>query len=167
MSEQQEPVELYMEDIDAMNTIKPNITSTHTIEDFGFGYLPQSEVIEIYKDGRVFSHFIERWLPTKFPLVHIKGCKSYDHIHLNDENIKYDQKTFTSNGCRFMPSNMIGQGRTLNKEVFEEKARKLIYIIVSNVNFPEIKVKFVRGVDLLVDFPEGKIPLKDFEKFFN
>ena len=66
-----------------------------------------------------------------------------------------------------MPSNMIGEGRKFDKEIFEEKAKKLIYIIVSNINFPEIKIKFVRGIDLIVDYPDGKIPSKDFVKFFN
>ena len=62
---------------------------------------------------------------------------------------------------------MIGEGRTFNKEIFEEKAKKLIYIIVSNCNFPEIKIKFVRGIDLIIDYPKGVIPLKDLDKFFN
>ena len=62
---------------------------------------------------------------------------------------------------------MIGEGRVFNKEVFEEKAKTLVYIIVSNIHFPEIKVKFVRGVDLIVDYPTGVIPSKEFNKFFN
>jgi hypothetical protein len=62
---------------------------------------------------------------------------------------------------------MIGEGRKFNKEIFEEKAKQLIYIIVSNVNFPEIKIKFVKGVDLIVDYPTGKIPSKDLVKFFD
>ena len=66
-----------------------------------------------------------------------------------------------------MPSNMIGEGRKFNKEIFEEKAKKLIYIIVSNINFPEIKIKFVRGDDLIIDYPDGQIPFKDFDKIFN
>ena len=66
-----------------------------------------------------------------------------------------------------MPSNMIGEGRKFDKKFFEEKAKKLIYIIISNVKFPEIKIKFVKGIDLIVDYPDGKIPSKDFIKFFN
>ena len=148
-------------------SIKLNETTVHVIEDFSFGNLPKSAIIEIYKDGRAFSHFIEPWLAENYPLNHVKGCKKYDHTDLNDANVKYDQKTFTARGCKFMPSNMIGEGRSFNKEVFEEKAKELIYIIVSNVNFPEIKIKFVKGVDLIVDYPTGAIPSKDFVKFFN
>jgi len=148
-------------------SIKLNETTVHVIEDFSFGNLPKSAIIEIYKDGRAFSHFIEPWLAENYALNHVKGCKKYDHTDLNNANVKYDQKTFTARGCKFMPSNMIGEGRSFNKEVFEEKAKELIYIIVSNVNFPEIKIKFVKGIDLIVDYPTGAIPSKDFVKFFN
>jgi hypothetical protein len=148
-------------------SIELNKTMVHVIEDFSFGNLPKSAIIKIYKDGRAFSHFIEPWLAENYPLNHVTGCKKYDHTDLNDANVKYDQKTFTARGCKFMPSNMIGEGRSFNKEVFEEKAKELIYIIVSNVNFPEIKIKFVKGIDLIVDYPTGTIPSKDFVKFFN
>tara|TARA_B100000524_G_scaffold126738_1_gene62491 strand:- start:81 stop:605 length:525 start_codon:yes stop_codon:yes gene_type:complete len=147
--------------------ISLNITDTHIIEEFKFGNVPHSIMEEILKDGRAFSHFIELWLSINYQLIHVKGCKDHDFIDVNDTNIKYDQKTFTKLGCKFMPSNMIGEGRKFNKEIFEEKAKKLIYIIVSNINFPEIKIKFVTGNDLLIDYPDGKIPLKDFDKFFD
>ena len=149
------------------NNITYNTTFTHIIDNFSFGNLPLSAIIDIYKDGRAFSHFIEPWLAINYPLIHVNGCKKYDHTDINDENIKYDQKTFTARGCKFMPSNMIGEGRIFNKDIFEEKAKKLIYIIVSNVNFPEIKIKFVKGIDLIVYYPTGFIPLKDSVKFFN
>jgi hypothetical protein len=147
--------------------IKYNTTFIHIIAILGFGNLSQSAIINIYKDGRPFSHFIEPWLAINYPLIHVTGCKKYDHTDINDENIKYDQKTFTARGCKFMPSNMIGEGRKFDKDIFEEKAKKLIYIIVSNVNFPEIKIKFVKGIDLIIDYPDGKIPSKDLIKFFN
>ena len=153
--------------IEQKTTIEYNTTFTHTLEEFSFGNIPKSIIIETFKDGRAFSHFIEPWLAVNYPLTHIKGCKKHDHVDINDENIKYDQKTFTKLGCKFMPSNMIGEGRAFNKDVFEEKAKKLIYIIVSNINFPEIKIKFVKGIDLIVDYPTGVIPSKDFSKFFN
>ena len=153
--------------IEKVTNITYNTTYTHIIEDFSFGNVPKSIIMDTYKDGRPFSHFIEPWLAINYPLYHIKGCKKYDHVDINDENIKYDQKTFTKLGCKFMPSNMIGEGRSFNKEIFEEKAKQLIYIIISNINFPEIKIKFVRGIDIIVDYPDGKIPLKDFDKFFN
>jgi len=161
--------ELSMEEnnLEIIENIKYNTTFSHKIEIFGFGNLEQSALINIYKDGRPFSHFIEPWLAINYPLIHVTGCKKYDHTDINDENIKYDQKTFTARGCKFMPSNMIGEGRKFDKKIFEEKAKKLIYIIISNVEFPEIKIKFVKGIDLIVDYPDGKIPSKDLIKFFN
>ncbi len=157
---------LVLEPRDEPNTIKYNITYVHKIENFSFGNLPESTMIEIYKDGRAFSHFIESWLAINYPLTHVKGCKDHDHTDIHNENIKYDQKTFTKQGCKFMPSNMIGTGRKLDKSVLAEKSKKLIYIIVSNVNFPEIKVKFVKGTDLIASYPGGVVPSKDFVKFF-
>jgi hypothetical protein len=144
-----------------------NITYIYNLAEFSFGNLPSQMIIEIFKDGRPFSHFIEKWLSLNFDLIHIGGCKAYDFVHENDENIKYDQKTFTVRGCKFMPSNMIGEGRKFDKEIFETKAQNLNYIIVSNVNFPEIKIKFVKGTDLINTYPNGVIPSKDFIKFFN
>uniref|UniRef100_A0A6C0DWI7 Uncharacterized protein n=1 Tax=viral metagenome TaxID=1070528 RepID=A0A6C0DWI7_9ZZZZ len=149
------------------NQIIFNKTFMVNLAEYSFGNLPQAIIIEIFKDGRPFSHFIEKWLMLNYELIHIGGCKSYDFVDSNDENIKYDQKTFTSRGCKFMPSNMIGEGRKFNKEIFEAKARKLNYIIVSNVNFPEIKIKFVKGTDLINTYPNGTIPSKDLIKFFN
>lgn len=143
-----------------MNKIKYNITYTHILKNFSFGNIPKSIIVDTYKDGRAFAHFIEPWLSKNYPLIHIKGCKKYDHIDIN--NIKYDQKTFTTRGCKFMPSNMIGEGRLFNKKVFQTKAKKLIYIIVSNINFPEIKIKFVKGINLIKKYPSGIIRLKDF-----
>jgi hypothetical protein len=133
----------------------------------GFDCLSPEILQQIFKDGRAFSHFIEPWLAEKYPLNHVTGCKKYDHTSKSDESILYDQKTFTARGCNIKPSNMIGEGRKFNAEIFKEKASKLIYIVVSNINFPEIKVKFVRGTELLLKYPGGKIPLKHFEEFFN
>ncbi len=144
-----------------------NQTQTHQIEDYGFGNLPKVSVAEIYKDGRAFSHLIEPWLAKNYPLEHVPGCKSYDFKDLHYTETRYDAKTFTKGGCSFCPSNMLGQGRTFDQEVFQEKTEKLIFCVVSNINFPEIKVKFIAGTTLLSLYPRGKIPRNDFIKFFN
>ena len=144
-----------------------DVTFTHTLTDVRFDILSPEIIKKILKDGRVFSHFIEAWIERKYPIKHISGCKSYDFIDINHTETIYDEKTFTENGCIFYPSNMRGQGRTFDKEVFEKKAKKLIYCIVSNINFPEIKIKFVRGINLLKLYPNGTIPLNDHVKFFN
>jgi hypothetical protein len=148
-------------------SVELNKTFIHTITNYSFDCLSEDTQIQLFKDGRVFSHFIELWLSNNYPLKHIDKCKSHDFEDINFINILYDEKTFTSRGCKFYPSNMIGQGRKFDQQIFEEKASKLIYIIVSNINFPEIKIKFVRGSDLIIKYPKGEIKLKEFDEFFN
>jgi hypothetical protein len=143
-----------------------NTTFTHMIQDVSFGGLPQEQVNEIFKDGRPFSHFIEHWLAANYPLIHVPGCKAYDHVDKVFQETFYDEKTFTKGGCKFVPSSMIGTGRKFDRVKFEAKTRKLIFSVVSNVAFPEIKVKFVKGTDLMEMYPSGKIPFGDHAKFF-
>ena len=104
-------------------SVELNKTFNHTISNFTFGNLPEEVCKEIWKDGRPFSHFIEGWISHNYPLTHVKGCKKYDFTDRNHPEILYDEKTFTSKGCKFCPSNMIGQGRTFDKELFEEKSK--------------------------------------------
>jgi len=144
-----------------------NRTHSHTIANYVFGNLPIDECKEYWKDGRPFSHFIERWMAFNYNLIHINGCKSYDFIDKDNEEILYDEKTFTKRGCNFCPSNMLGQGRSLNKEVFETKTNKMIFAIVSNIDFPNIKVRFVKGEKLLRKYPTGKIPFNQHDIFFS
>ncbi len=144
-----------------------NKTFDHKLKNLSFDILSQEVVFEILKDGRCFSHFIEKWLANNYPLIHITGCKKYDFIDNKTEDIKYDEKTFTKNGCYFLPSNMIGAGRKVNIEEFEKKAKELIYILVSNVNLPEIKVKFIKGSELLKLYPSGRIHIDEHDKVFD
>ena len=147
-------------------SIELNKTFTHVIENYTFGNLSNDVCAEIFKDGRPFSHFIEKWLEKNYPLDWISGCKTYDLIDRNNKNILYDEKTFTKGGCKICPSNMLGQGRKFDEKVFMEKSEKLIFIIVSNINFPNIKVKFIKGGALARMYPRGCIPLVDHDKFF-
>lgn len=156
-----------MDNLYRVPSVELNKTFNHTIENVNFDNLPIETVNEIMKDGRVFSHFIEHWLSQKYPLTHVKGCKNYDFKDNNCEKILYDEKTFTKNGCNFCPSNMKGQGRIFNQELFEEKSKKLIFCIVSNINFPHIKIRFVKGEDLIKKYPKGNIELKEHIIFFD
>jgi hypothetical protein len=149
------------------HSVELNKTFIHHIDNINFGNIPQNTIIEILKDGRPFSHFIEKWMEINYPLIHVSGCKKYDFIDTNNPSILYDEKTFTKGGCNYCPSNMLGQGRKFDQEEFENKTKKITFCIVSNVNFPEIKIKFMKGEDLLKIYPKGNIPLKDHVKFFN
>jgi hypothetical protein len=143
-----------------------NKTIDRRIDNVSFDTLPVEVITELFKDGRIFSHFIERILAQDYGLKHVTGCKGHDIVDPSNPDIKYEQKTFTGNGCKFMPSNMIGQGRQFNKEVFIEKSKNLIYVIVSNVKFPLLKIRFVKGSELATEYPSGEIKLKDHDKFF-
>ena len=118
-------------------SVELNKTFDHVIDNYTFGNLPEEICKNIFKDGRPFSHFIEKWIEQNYPLKHIEGCKKYDFTDKMYPNILYDEKTFTKRGCKFCPSNMIGQGRKFDKTQFEEKSKKLIFCIVSNIDFPQ------------------------------
>lgn len=143
-----------------------NKTTTKIIEHFTFGNLPRDELIEMYKDGRVFSFPSERLVSHDYGLQRIPGCEDHDFIDPTNSEIKYDAKTFTKSGCGFMPSSMKGTGRTFDKTLFEEKSKGLNFIIISNVHFPVIKIRFVEGLQLLERYPKGQIPFKDHDAFF-
>jgi hypothetical protein len=148
-------------------SVELNKTFKHIISNYAFGNLSDGECAELFKDGRVFSHFIEKWISKNYPLTHVPGCKDHDFTDNKDPTIIYDEKTFTKNGCNYCPSNMLGQGRVFDNEVFEEKSKKMIFCIVSNINFPEIQIRFISGVELLSKYPKGKIPLSKLIKFFH
>lgn len=152
---------------DQLISVSLNRTFQHNIEIGSFGGLSIDMCKEIYKDGRPFSYFIEPWIAENYNLTHVTGCKQYDFVDPKNNDIKYDAKTFTKGGCRFCPSNMLGQGRTFDEDVFKEKTTALIFCIVSNIDFPNIKVRFVEGKELIVKYPTGNIPSKDFIEFFN
>lgn len=147
-------------------SVELNKTFKHTISNYGFDNLTNEDIKEIFKDGRPFSHLIEPWIAQNYPLIHVKGCKKYDFTDKKYPETLYDEKTFTKRGCKFCPSNMIGQGRIFDKEIFEEKSRKLIFAVVSNVDFPNIKIRFVRGIELIAKYPNGQIPFKHRNDFF-
>ena len=142
-----------------MHKVKLNETFDFKVRNFTFGDLSEQETIDCFKDGRVASHFLERQLTKWFPeLIHIKGCKDHDHVDQN--GTKYDAKNFTpSGGLKFMSSNMLGTGRKFNPTVAHEKASHLIYICCDIVDFPQVRVLFRKGTELIVEYPKCAIPL--------
>jgi len=138
-------------------------TYTYTIQNVTFSDFSAEELNELFMDGRISSHFMERDLGKRFNLKHVSGCKDHDLVAVD---LKIDEKTFTRGGCKFMPSNMIGTGRSFNKEEFIKKSSNLVYAIVSVVNFPEIKTRFVKGSILAEKYPMGEISFKKHDDFF-
>jgi hypothetical protein len=144
-----------------------NKTYPMTMSNYSFHTLPREVLDKLFKDGRHISPFMEYLVAQEFGLTHIPGCKGYDMVDPRNPEIKYEQKMFTANGCKFMPSSMIGTKRTFDQTIFAEKAAKLIYVIVSNIAFPDVKIRFVTGIDMLARYPNGIIPYADHDMFFS
>ena len=73
-------------------SVELNRTFTHNIDNINFGNLSQNILFEVLKDGRPFSHFIEKWIEINYPLIHVSGCKKYDFKDANNPLILYDEK---------------------------------------------------------------------------
>ena len=146
--------------------IKNNKVYDFNLGNLSFGELSSKVITEVMSDGRVSSHFLERHLPIWFPeLEFVSGCRDHDHVNVKS-GLKYDQKSFTKNGCRFMPSSMIGAGRKFNKDKFLEKADSLTYIICDVTSLPKVRVIFKEGNQLANQYPKGEIPFREKERFF-
>ena len=133
---------------------------------YSFGDLDEEALIEIFKDGRVASHLLERQLTKWYPsLTHVKGCK--DHDHVDKFNFKYDAKNFTKSGLGFMPSSMLGTGRKFDQKLFEMKSKKMNYICCDIMDFPRVRVVFKKGCELVKKYPTGKISSTQREVLFS
>ena len=75
--------------LDSKCSITLNKTYIHNLPMPTFPDLSSDEVIEIYKDGRPFSYFIEPWLSKKYPIKFISGCKDHDFIDKEFKQTKY------------------------------------------------------------------------------
>lgn len=138
---------------------------TRKLINLSFCDLSSDEVIEVLSDGRFAAPFIERQLTKWFPhLIYVKGNK--DHDHIDDQGNLYDAKNFTKGGLNFMPSNMIGAGRSLDKNIALEKANKLIYICVDITNLPNIQIIFKKGSEMAQKYKSFKVPFKKREELF-
>ena len=152
---------------DFQNLIENN-TYEFKINNINISNLKKKKLNYMFKDGRFFSHFIENWLDENCErLKKIEGCKDHDFTDKNNKDIKYEQKSWTKNGLIFLPSSMVGTKRKINYKKFKEKNRKLKYIIVSNVDFPIIKIKFINGYELIKKYPSGKTRKLDCDLFNN
>ena len=133
---------------------------------YAFGDLSDEALTEIFKDGRVASHLLERQLTKWYPsLTHVGGCE--DHDHVDENNVKYDAKNFTKNGLKFMPSSMLGTGRKFDQRLFESKTEKMNYICCDIREFPRVRVVFKEGSELSKEYPKGTISETNGEVLFS
>lgn len=134
------------------------------VDNISFGDLTADELSEMFTDGRLASHFLERQLTKWYPELTFVDGRGHDHV--DTEGNLYDQKCFTKGGLGFAPSNMVGKGRTIDESVATEHAQKITYICCDVLEFPTVRVKFARGTDLVKDYPKFKIPFSKRKEFF-
>lgn len=148
--------------------MKYNYNKTYKFEvAASFDELPKDVINNMFKDGRVASKFIENILPIWFPELEFVDAKGYDHVNL-ETGRKLDAKCFTKGGLTFAPSVMIGAGRKIDESAVHEHAETIDYIACDVVDFPQVRIRFVKGSDLVKDYPGKycKIPFKERDKFF-
>lgn len=132
-----------------------------------FGCLAEDVVYEAFRDGRAASPFLERMLPIWHPeLRYVKGGVEHDFVHVNNENIRYEAKSFTQNGMSFAPSHMTGKDRKIDPERFRKCAENMIYICCDVSKFPIVYVVFLDGKELYQRFPKGKLPFRHRQFLF-
>lgn len=122
-----------------------------------FGNLSQSKVYELFQDGRVASKFLENILPEWFEDLEYVDQDGYDHVQTSTGR-KLDLKGFTGGGANYAPSNMLGAGRRVDRAKLHEHALEIDYILSDITAFPQVKIVFKRGTDLVEHWPSGKIP---------
>jgi hypothetical protein len=145
--------------------IELNKTYDFNINNVSFGSISKARIHEFFKDGRVASFFLEEQLQHWFPeLTRIEGNKGHDHVDTHGR--KYDAKNFTKGGLSFKPSNQRGQGRKFIKSVAHSKAKKLIFICCDIVEFPKVRVRFIRGSELVKEYPSCEIGKSKREVLF-
>ena len=135
-------------------------TFTFELDGFAFEYLDRDELIQIFRDGRFASPFLEKWLAKKFSaLTHITGNKPYDHED-KATGKKYDAKNFTKRGMAFKPSYQKGSSRKYDYEACRQRIldHGLIYIACDIVDFPKVRVRFLDGMQLLNEYKSGNVP---------
>lgn len=144
--------------------IEYNKNYDFTIE-VSFGDLSKTVLEEVLKDGRLASHFLERQLEVWFPELTFVNAKGYDHIR-KDSDFLYDQKCFTKGGLRFAPSSMIGAGRKIDLNEAHAHANTIDYIACDIIDFPKVRVRFVKGSDLVEKYPSCQVRPNQREKLF-
>ena len=132
-----------------------------------FGDLPQQELYELFKDGRVASKFLEHYIPLWFPELKFVDADGYDHVDVATGQLKWDLKGFTKSGASYVPSSMIGAGRKINIQEAHSHANTIDYIFSDITNFPKIRIQFKTGTEMVTRFPKGKIKPEQINELFN
>lgn len=132
-----------------------------------FGDMPTEKLHELFQDGRVASKFLENYIPIWFPELKFVDADGYDHVDVATGERKWDLKGFTKGGASYVPSSMLGAGRTINLQEAHEHANTIDYIFSDITQFPRIRIQFKLGTELVKNFPKGKIKPDQINELFN
>ena len=141
-----------------------NKTYSFMLDNISFDNVPNNLLIELFKDGRHASHILELWIVNNFDNISKYNTKDHDFIY--DKNNFMEAKNFTKNGAKFMPSRMLGVGRKYIEEEAHKVINSNIYVITDINDMPDIHIRFVKGSELLKEYPKAIIPFKKREEFF-
>ena len=136
-----------------------------TLENIAFANIPTDKLIKLFKDGRHASHILELWIEENFEGIKKIDVKNHDFI--DGKGNYMEAKNFTKNGAKFMPSRMLGVGRKYIKEEADKVIKSNIYVITDINDMPTVRIKFVKGNDLLKKYPKAVIPFKKRDEFFS
>lgn len=145
--------------------VREDVVYKVRLDGIRFNNIPEEELYELYKDGRIGSRFMEIWIKHNFQGIEkvTKGNAPYDL--LSTDYKKYDEKTLTKNGLSLTPSNQKGQGRKFDAEKFAQRNRELDYYVIVDIrNFPILKLTFVPTSSINTNIP--KYSVNDAEIMF-
>lgn len=111
-----------------------------------FGSLPYDKLCAVLRDGRPCSFLLEALAAEMFQMTLNTG-KGIDYLCHDGRLI--ESKVYTKNGCNFSPSSMKGMKRIYEGNVFLRAARETDFLISDVTHFPDVKMTFKHGKDLL------------------
>lgn len=141
------------------------------ITPFSFGDLGEKDLLDLFMDGRVASKFLEKHIPIWFPTLKFVDETGYDFVDSSAKAKKMkrehiDQKAFTKRGANYAPSGMIGVGRKVNLQEFQAHAAHTNYCFTDITKFPQVRICFWTGADLMEKFGSNKIGVSMKDKLF-
>lgn len=98
-----------------------------------FGPIEENDLYEIFKDGRVAGLIIEHLLNTIFKNLTRLGHENAALDFIDNDARRYEARTVTKNGVKFIPSHMIGQGRKFSQAGFVKKLSRLESFILLDI----------------------------------
>ena len=136
--------------------------------------LPKGLVLKI--DRIYVRKGLSQYSSITFRIPKPKNKKEKEDMPLNGDfnGVLFWVKLHEVNGTEFSIVNKNKETKELFESFYSNLEKDTHYITELKAYcfselkkvFPEIKIKFVRGTNLIIDYPAGKIPFKDFDKFF-